>query len=439
MAQDEIDDDEFLRLAMEQISHITVKDEAGADALDNVDAEDAAIADAMRILGGPLPDSPRSGQGVVSNAAAKPAVPKTSGKMVRVMTGNKIVRMPAEEVERSNPGRLTGVKRERAAIGDGDDNSGHSSGSDSAEAMRERIRRKRSRKADAGGAPAPTLIRDYRFGLTEVDAPVVKTEDMLHGDVFDPRIAELGNAVAVLRSADAWRQDSGVLNMFTADIARIKRDRSYADVDFSDPVVFSVIKKLMESQPPSRKLAKDSAERRMIHLRNIPFVTRAEEEAELRTARGDEPVCCNGESCVAVPLCKQPIKSFEKAPMVLRKDSAIARTDQPRLCLLCIRSFCAQMYAQIIHNKQEVPEAYTFQTHGNLVNVEGEYAIEDTLQPIPAMPFPMVMHRTNAYDVIPEGDGFVLKQRFHIPTAAECAQRVFRRGVSRGSRNSDAE
>jgi hypothetical protein len=174
----------------------------------------------------------------------------------------------------------------------------------------------------------------------------------------------------------------------------------------------------------------------MINLRSIPLVTRAEEDAQLRTPRAGERLCVNNKTCLGNEKFGHILKEFHAQPENLMADRTGRRDTKALMCLLCIRDFCARQYAQLAHSKQEVPATYTFQTHGVLVNKEGEYVIEDVLRPTAEMPYPMVLNKPNAYDPIPFEGGIMLKQvGYTVCTKEMCAQRDFRPGVSRGSKN----
>lgn len=138
--------------------------------------------------------------------------------------------------------------------------------------------------------------------------------------------------------------------------------------------------------------------RGQLHMTNIPYVSRAYEEAFMHECTSaSERECAKGKMCECMFIDKtQPFVCVE----FLLPGEKPSRT--PNMCVLCYRAVTQQLYYDVIFDKCEFPG--TIQKFGNIHSEVGEYALESMListpsAPVHIMPLPIVSHQRNRYQV----------------------------------------
>ena len=135
-----------------------------------------------------------------------------------------------------------------------------------------------------------------------------------------------------------------------------------------------------------------------LHSENIPYVTRAYEEAFMREPlNSTERECAKGAQCECMFIDRnQPFVGVE----FLLPGEVLPRT--PHLCVLCCRATTQQLYYDVMFDKAEFPGV--IQRYGNIHSEPGEYALDAMLisvteAPVHIMPLPIVSHQRNRYTV----------------------------------------
>jgi len=155
------------------------------------------------------------------------------------------------------------------------------------------------------------------------------------------------------------------------------------------------------SKLPYKKMLKDMFGgnlRGRLHMTNIPYVTRAYEEAFMHElTNSSERECAKGKMCECMFIDKtQPFVCVE----FLLPGEKPPRT--PNMCVLCYRAVTQQLYYDVIFDKCEFPGC--IQKFGNIHSEQGEYSLESMLiaapsAPVHIMPLPIVSHQRNRYQV----------------------------------------
>lgn len=315
---------------------------------------------------------------------------------------------------------------------DASDKANDKSDSDSAEETRRKIRRRMDRKRKA--TTLPELTHRYRMDLQASLGPraTIAVPDVLRGRDFHPSLAD---AAAQQYTNAAWLPYSKAAQLFEQDLAIHARDAEHANLPFSDPAQFALIQEMLKRQQQPHRMSATDAENSRIDLKNIPMYTRAYEEAQLRTPRGQERPCVNADHGTCKRMFGFVLKEFQHQADLDMLAATGRRDVTPGACLVCLRDFVAYMYAHIAVGNQAPPDAYSCQPWANLVEVEGEYLFEDALMPNLALMYPFIMNKANGYRVEPDGDGFRVTQAgYGTCTQADAQRRIFRGGVSRDNR-----
>ena len=158
---------------------------------------------------------------------------------------------------------------------------------------------------------------------------------------------------------------------------------------------------------------------------------RAHEEAMLRTPRGDEPPCSNGAHCYGNKLqCAgggATLVAFflehEWAPY-MRSGDVSKLPSRAQVCLLCTRIDVARVITSLrVNNCAYKPVRFILTPFYNLVNVPGEYPLEDCMGPSQhlheGLAAPMVRPRLDAHRRVPDPTTGVIRfpQTLRVPTA----------------------
>jgi len=148
----------------------------------------------------------------------------------------------------------------------------------------------------------------------------------------------------------------------------------------------------------------DEKTQRTIHAELVLSGREYEEREGLRTPQGGELACCNGTRCYVFhiphnPLPKQPLVGYytpaERARFGQQLEQArpgerstIALPANPRPCLLCIRAEVLRSMLCLHNDHVELSPHFPGSTTpiittriANLVDVEGEYRLEDCIKP----------------------------------------------------------
>jgi hypothetical protein len=130
---------------------------------------------------------------------------------------------------------------------------------------------------------------------------------------------------------------------------------------------------------------------------SLPIVTKAYEESFMREPYADEKPCVSGSLCECNFIDpKHPFTAVEFIP----PGDTVKETAQ--LCVLCSRKITQKLFYDILFTGKECKSC--IQRYGNICNTPGEYARECVLAcpthaPLHCMPFPIMSHQRNKYQV----------------------------------------
>jgi hypothetical protein len=132
-------------------------------------------------------------------------------------------------------------------------------------------------------------------------------------------------------------------------------------------------------------------------LRDVDMVSRKEEEEFLRAPCAGERPCVNGDTCEARNI-EGPPTPFTLVEH-LTATQRMKRPADPQMCIMCKRY--AANYAMVQAQCEKTDMSVIFNTHGNYVDMPGEYRSEQCLIASPTDTYgvivPVVSHNRSYY------------------------------------------
>tara|TARA_A100001015_G_C15030712_1_gene733069 strand:- start:1163 stop:2077 length:915 start_codon:yes stop_codon:yes gene_type:complete len=155
------------------------------------------------------------------------------------------------------------------------------------------------------------------------------------------------------------------------------------DLSHLRPYDFPYIRALLQ-QPPQDTLSPEDTRHKEQARSSIEVVTRAYEEKFLREPIGEERACVMNENCQGNQLPHITDNKFTLREFLLpSEDEEAKRTGQwpkeRRLCILCKRAEIARAFINIRADGMGVKDNVILQDYRNLVNIPGEYCLEDCI------------------------------------------------------------
>jgi hypothetical protein len=221
--------------------------------------------------------------------------------------------------------------------------------------------------------------------VTEEDVPDIMTQ----GPVVEPSSTELLRAETSFfnkKNSDFWQRD---------DLSHLR------------PYDFPYIRALLQ-QPPQDTLSPEDTRHKEQARSSIEVVTRAYEEKFLREPIEDERACVMNENCQGNKLPHINDNKFTLREFLLpSEDEEAKRTGQwpkeRRLCILCKRAEIARAFINIRADGMGVKDNVILQDYRNLVNIPGEYCLEDCILSsstiFQGLLDPVVLHVKSAYRI----------------------------------------
>ena len=221
--------------------------------------------------------------------------------------------------------------------------------------------------------------------VTEEDVPDIMTQ----GPVVEESSKELLRAETSFfnkKNSDFWQRD---------DLSHLR------------PYDFPYIRALLQ-QPPQDTLSPEDTRHKEQARSSIEVVTRAYEEKFLREPIEDERSCVMNENCQGNQLPHITDNKFTLREFLLpSEDEEAKRTGQwpkeRRLCILCKRAEIARAFINIRADGMGVKDNVILQDYRNLVNIAGEYSLEDCILSssviFQGLLDPVVLHVKSAYRI----------------------------------------
>ena len=179
------------------------------------------------------------------------------------------------------------------------------------------------------------------------------------------------------------------------------------DLSHLRPYDFPYIRSLLQTAPQDTLSPEDTRHKEQARS-SIEVVTRSYEEKYLREPIGNERSCVMNENCQGMMLNHITDNKFILREFLLPSEEEEAkRTGQwpkeRRLCILCKRAEIARAFINIRADGMGVKENIILQDYRNLVNISGEYMLEDCILSSPnifqGLLDPVVLHVKSAYRV----------------------------------------
>ena len=161
-------------------------------------------------------------------------------------------------------------------------------------------------------------------------------------------------------------------------------------------------------QHPKETLSPEDARHVNVERATNEVVRRDYEERYLREPTGDERKCALDENCQGLQIDHARDHAFILREFLLpSQEETWKRTGQlpadRQLCLMCKRAEVLRAYVNIRADNMGVKTQATLQDYRNLVNVPGEYMLDDCICSLPhryqGLLDPIVKHKKNAYRV----------------------------------------
>lgn len=222
---------------------------------------------------------------------------------------------------------------------------------------------------------------------------------------FEPR---LDMDVMSLYTKPYMKKSAVAQALFDRDCERFPRLPEDESVPYINPAeAFPTIQKMLEMHPSHKVTPKEIPD--SVSVRSIPVVTRKFEESQLRNPRGQELACVNEGECVAKKMFGREMVGFY-TPQEMEEMQKNGRRDPTRHpCLLCEREMCAYIAVHAAVSNYNPPAEFVAQRH-RVIQGPGEYDPRNCIVKGPGILYPMVQNQMNAYELIPESDGYRLLQ-----------------------------
>ena len=155
------------------------------------------------------------------------------------------------------------------------------------------------------------------------------------------------------------------------------------DLSHLRPYDFPFIRSMVQ-QAPQDTLSPEDTRHKETARANIEVVTREYEEKNLREPVGDERPCIMAENCQGMKLQHIKENKFTLKEFLLPSEDAEAKRTRQwpkegRLCILCKRAEIARAFINIRADGMGVKQNVILQDYRNLVNIPGEYRLEDCI------------------------------------------------------------
>ena len=179
------------------------------------------------------------------------------------------------------------------------------------------------------------------------------------------------------------------------------------DLSHLRPYDFPFIRALIQ-QAPQDTLSPEDTRHKETARSTIEVVTREYEQRYLREPVGEERPCIMGDMCQGMQLPHVKDQKFVLREFLLpSEEEQSKRTRQwpkeGRLCLLCKRAEIARAFINIRADGMGVKNHMILQDYRNLVNVPGEYRLEDCILSsstiFQGLLDPVVLHIKSGYRV----------------------------------------
>jgi len=187
-----------------------------------------------------------------------------------------------------------------------------------------------------------------------------------------------------------------------------QRNQDYwqrSDLSHLRPYDFPYVRALVH-QKPCDTLSPEDIKHKDIVRSSIQVMTRAYEEKYLREPVGKERPCIMGDQCQGMHLPHVNDNAFIVRELLLpTEEEEYKRTGklptEGRLCLMCKRSEIARAFINIRADGMGVKNNVILQDYRNMVDVDGEYCLEDCILTSPTIYQgildPVVLHVKTAY------------------------------------------
>jgi len=177
------------------------------------------------------------------------------------------------------------------------------------------------------------------------------------------------------------------------------------DLSHLRPYDFPYVRALIQQKPCDTLSPEDIKHKDHVRV-SIQVVTRAYEEQYLREPVGKERPCIMGDQCQGMHLPHVSENAFVLREFLLpTEEEEYNRTGklplEGRLCLMDKRSEIARAFINIRADGMGVKNNVILQDYRNIVDVEGEYCLDDCLlsshSVFQGLLDPVVLHLRNAY------------------------------------------
>ena len=179
------------------------------------------------------------------------------------------------------------------------------------------------------------------------------------------------------------------------------------DLSHLRPYDFPFIRALLQMAPQDTLSPEDTRHKETARS-TIEVVTREYEQRYLREPVNDERACIMGENCQGMQLHHVKDQKFVLREFLLPSEEENAKRTRQwpkegRLCILCKRAEIARAFINIRADGMGVKHNMILQDYRNLVNVPGEYRLEDCILSsssiFQGLLDPIVLHIKSAYRV----------------------------------------
>ena len=187
-----------------------------------------------------------------------------------------------------------------------------------------------------------------------------------------------------------------------------QRNRDFwhrTDLSHLRPYDFPYVRALIQQNPCDTLSPEDIKHKKHVRV-SIQVVTRAYEEQYLCEPVGKQRPCIMGDQCQGMHLPHVTANAFILREFLLpTEEEEYGRTgklpSEGCLCLMCKRSEIARAFINIRADGMGVKNNVILQDYRNIVDVEGEYCLDDCLLSsqtvFQGLLDPVVLHLRNAY------------------------------------------
>jgi hypothetical protein len=271
---------------------------------------------------------------------------------------------------------------------------------------------KKNRKRKKATATEPPATKKTSFSLTSL--PVSEP-------VSEEQLPELMQAAPVPTKDETPAQlvaEKVYFNQKNCDFWQ--RD----DLSHLRPYDFPFIRALIQIAPQDT-LSPENTRHKETARSTIEIVTREYEKRYLREPVGDERPCILAENCQGMQLPHIQEQKFSLREFLLPSEEEEAKRTRQwpkegRLCILCKRAEIARAFINIRADGMGVKTNNILQDYRNLVNVPGEYRLEDCILSsstiFQGLLDPVVLHVKSGYQVkVQEGVRHLHQWRMKYP------------------------